>query len=56
MEKLTFDPDQFEDIERDFKQFLDEIVGNQNLKRFKEEYTKIFRQLKTSYNQERKVL
>ena len=56
LEKLTFDPDQFEDIERDFKQFLDEIVGNQNLKRFKEEYTKIFRQLKTSYNQERKVL
>ena len=38
IEKLSLDLDAFEDIEREFRQFLDEIVGNQNLKRFKEEY------------------
>ena len=38
LEKLSIDPDAFEDIERDFRQFLDEIVGIAHLKRFKEEY------------------
>ena len=56
LEKLSFDPDQFEDLEREFKQFVEEIVGNQNLKKFKEEYTKIYKVLKTSYEGERKVL
>ena len=28
LENLSFDPDVFEDMEREFKQFLDEIVGN----------------------------
>jgi hypothetical protein len=28
LEKLSFDPDVFEDMEREFRQFLDEIVGN----------------------------
>lgn len=49
LEKLSFDPDAFEDMEREFRQFLDEIVSKQNLKQFKDEYTKIFKTLKTSY-------
>ena len=38
LEELSFDQDTFEDIERDFKQFLEEIVGNNNLKKFRMEY------------------
>ena len=56
LEKLSLDPDSFEDIEREFRQFMDEIVGQQNLKRFKDEYQKIFKTLKTSYQSERKIV
>ena len=38
LDELATDPDTFEDIERDFKTFLEEIVGIPNLKRFKEDY------------------
>jgi hypothetical protein len=38
LEELSFDQDAFEDIERDFRQFLEEIVGNNNLKKFRMEY------------------
>ena len=56
LEKLSLDPDSFEDIEREFRQFMDEIIGQQNLKRFKDEYQKIFKTLKTSYQSERKIV
>lgn len=36
--------------------FLEEIVGTPNLKRFKEEYQKIYKTLKTSYESERKLI
>ena len=38
LDGLSFSPDDFEDIEREFKQFLEEIVGNGNLRAFKEKY------------------
>ncbi len=38
LEELSFDQDAFEDVERDFKTFLEEIVGNNNLKKFRMEY------------------
>ena len=38
LDGLSFSPDDFEDIEREFKQFLEEIVGNTNLRTFKEKY------------------
>ena len=38
LDGLSFSPDDFEDIEREFKQFLEEIVGNSNLRAFKEKY------------------
>lgn len=56
LEELSFDPDQFEDIEADFKQFMEEIVGNSNLMRFKDEYQKIWKMLKSSYEQERRTV
>jgi len=36
--------------------FLEEIVGVPNLKRFKEDYQKIYKTLKTSYESERKLI
>ena len=36
--------------------FLEEIVGVPNLKRFKEDYEKIYKTLKTSYESERKLI
>ena len=38
LDEMATDPDKFDDIERDFKLFLEEIVGVPNLKRFKEDY------------------
>ena len=38
LDELATDPDSFDDIEREFKTFLEEIVGIPNLKRFKEDY------------------
>jgi hypothetical protein len=56
LDDLATDQDAFEDIERDFKMFLEEIVGVPNLKRFKEDYQKIYKTLKTSYESERKLI
>lgn len=56
MDELATDQDAFEDIERDFKMFLEEIVGTAGLKRFKEDYQKIYKTLKTSYESERKLI
>ena len=56
LEELSFDPDKFEDIEHDFKQFMEEIIGNANLSRFKDEYQKIWKMLKSSYEQERRTV
>lgn len=38
VDELSFNPDAFEEIRREFKSFLNEIVGNSNLRVFKEEY------------------
>ena len=53
---IATDPDQFEDIERDFKNFLEEIVGVPNLKKFKETYSTNYKLLKDSYEKERKLI
>jgi hypothetical protein len=38
LDELATNEDYFDDIEREFKTFLEEIVGIPNLKRFKEDY------------------
>jgi hypothetical protein len=52
LEDLCFDPDKFEDLENDFKTFMEELIGNANLIKFKDEYAKIWKMLKSSYEQE----
>ena len=41
--------DQFEEIEREFKIFLEEIVGNENLETFRQQYQNIHDTLKSTY-------
>lgn len=52
IESMGMQPEQFEEIEREFKQFLEEIVGNENLEAFRQQYQNIHENLKTTYEQE----
>ena len=56
LEELSFDQEAFEDIERDFKQFLEEIVGNNNLKKFRMEYQGIYKALVASHKNEQALI
>jgi len=56
LEELSFDGEKYDETERDVKQFMEEIVGNTNLMRFKDEYQKIWKMLKSSYDQERRTV
>ena len=56
LDGLSFSPDDFEDIEREFKNFLEEIVGPSHLRQFKEKYQQKYNTLKSSYEKEVKTL
>ena len=56
VDELSFNPDVFDEIKREFKGFLDEIVGNQNLRAFKEQYQAKYHVLESSFNKEQKTL
>ena len=56
VDELSFNPDAFEEIKREFKTFLDEIVGNSNLRSFKEQYQSKYDVLESSYHKEQKTL
>ena len=51
IDEMTFDADQFDDVERDYKQFMEELVGNNNMSKFKDEYARIWKMLKSSFEQ-----
>lgn len=55
LDGLSTSPDEFEDLEREFKLFLQEIVG-EKLRSFKEKYTQKYNTLKSSYEKEVKTL
>uniref|UniRef100_A0A061SN17 Flagellar associated protein n=1 Tax=Tetraselmis sp. GSL018 TaxID=582737 RepID=A0A061SN17_9CHLO len=46
----------FEQLERDFQQVLEELVGDQSLERFRVEYEKIHRALKKSHESEKRLI
>ena len=52
IESMGMQPEQFEEIEREFKIFLEEIVGNENLEAFRQQYQNIHDTLKSTYEQE----
>lgn len=49
IEEYSFDPDKFEDLEREVKAFIEEVVGMPNLKKFANEYEKLYTALKRSF-------
>ena len=56
IEALGFDEDRFKQVSNEFTAFLQEIVGNNNLEKFKMEYQKIYKTLKTAYDGEKKLI
>mmetsp|Transcript_23941 Transcript_23941/g.66472 ORF Transcript_23941/g.66472 Transcript_23941/m.66472 type:complete len:870 (+) Transcript_23941:229-2838(+) len=46
----------FEQLEKDFQQVLEELVGDQSLERFRVEYEKIHRALKKSHESEKRLI
>lgn len=56
IEALGFDQEQYEAIESEFKEFLSDHLKNKDLDKFKQEYQKINKALKTSYDGEKKLI
>ena len=56
IEALGFDQEQYEAIEAEFKEFLSDHLKNKDLEKFKQEYQKINKALKTSYDGEKKLI
>lgn len=52
LDELAFDQDMFEDIQRDFAEFISSIMDVNNLKKFKVEYTGIYKALVASHKNE----
>ena len=56
IEAMGMQPEQFEDIEREFKQFLEELLGNSNMEQFRQQYQNIHDTLKSTYESELKMI
>lgn len=56
IEGLGIDRETFENIEREFQDFLQEIVGKAPLEKFKKEYEQTYDLLKTSYRTEQDLI
>jgi len=52
IEQMGMQPEDFDRIETEFKLFLEEIVGNENLEAFRSQYQNIHDTLKSTYEQE----
>mmetsp|Transcript_21769 Transcript_21769/g.16114 ORF Transcript_21769/g.16114 Transcript_21769/m.16114 type:complete len:100 (+) Transcript_21769:53-352(+) len=53
---MGLDPAAYEALERDFQEVLNELVGDQSMERFRNEYEKLHRALKTSYESEKRLV
>jgi len=56
VEALGFDAEAFEAIESEFKEFLNEHLKGKELDQFRQEYSKINKCLKQSYEGEKKLI
>ena len=52
IESMGMQPEEFERVEQEFKQFLEDIVGNENMEAFRQQYQNIHDTLKSTYDQE----
>ena len=55
-EDIGLDQQAYEALERDFNEVLNELVGDKTMERFRNEYEKLHRALKTSYESERRLI
>ena len=56
IEALGFEAEAFEAIESEFKEFLNEHLKGKELDKFRQEYQKINKNLKSSYEGEKKLI
>ena len=56
IESLGFDQEQYEAIESEFKEFLADHLKGKDLEKFRQEYQKINKALKSSYEGEKKLI
>jgi hypothetical protein len=54
--KMGVDPAQYEALEKDFQEVLNELVGDSSMEKFRKEYEKLHRALKTSYESEKRLV
>ncbi|GMI43157.1 hypothetical protein TrCOL_g9754 [Triparma columacea] len=54
--EAEFSTSAFEALERDFQEVLSELVGDESLSKFREEYEKLHRALKKSHDQEKRLV
>lgn len=54
--QMGVDPAQYEALEKDFSEVLQELVGDQSMEKFRKEYEKLHRALKTSYESEKRLV
>jgi chromosome segregation ATPase len=55
-EEIGLDQQAYEALEKDFQEVLNELVGDQSMERFRNEYEKLHRALKTSYESEKRLI
>ena len=53
---MGLDQQQYEKLEADFKAVLESMVGEKSMQRFQNEYEKLYRALKTSYESEKRLV
>ena len=53
---MGLDQQQYEKLEQDFRAVLDSMVGEKSMARFQNEYEKLYRALKTSYESEKRLV
>lgn len=53
---MGVDPAQYEALERDFREVLNAMVSDKGMERFRQEYEKLHRALKTSYESEKRLV
>jgi hypothetical protein len=56
IDDLGFDQEEFDNIENEFKEFLNEHLKGKDLEKFKSEYQKVNKALKSSYEGEKKLI
>lgn len=56
IENMGIDRETFENVEREFQDFLQEIVGENSLERFREQYEQTYELLKGSYRTEQELI